>query len=119
VNAGGIVLPHHSNIRVERDEHVATVTIDRIEAKNACTGDMWVAIGAAFRELAYSGARVVILTGAGEDFCAGADLTPVRDSGAEGDHAVGDRARGAGSKRVHRPQLGAQLLDLGDGRGIE
>ena len=66
MNAGGIVLPHHSNIRVERDEHVATVTIDRIEAKNACTGDMWVAIGAAFRELAYSGARVVILTGAGE-----------------------------------------------------
>jgi 2-(1,2-epoxy-1,2-dihydrophenyl)acetyl-CoA isomerase len=35
---------------------------------------MWVAIGAAFHEIAYSGARVVVLTGAGGDFCAGADL---------------------------------------------
>jgi hypothetical protein len=26
---------------------------------------MWVAIGAAFRDLGYSGARVVVLTGAG------------------------------------------------------
>src|SRR5690242_763530 len=67
---------HHPNVRVARDGHVGTVTLDRPEAKNACTGDMWVAIGAAFRELAYSGVRVVVLTGAGGDFCAGADLTP-------------------------------------------
>ncbi len=80
-------MSHHPSIRVERDDHVVTVTIDRSEAKNACTGDMWVAIGAAFRELAYSGARVVVLTGAGGDFCAGADLTPVRDTGTTGDNA--------------------------------
>ena len=42
---------HHPNIRVERDGHVVTVTIDRPESKNACTGDMWVAIGATFREV--------------------------------------------------------------------
>ena len=91
--SAGSPLSHHPNIRVERDDHVATVTIDRIEAKNACTGDMWVAIGAAFRELAYSGARVVVLTGAGEDFCAGADLTPVRDTGTKGDSAARRRGR--------------------------
>ena len=68
------MMSHHPNVRVERDEHIATVTLDRPEAKNACTGDMWVAIGASFRELAYSGARVIVLTGAGGDFCAGADL---------------------------------------------
>jgi enoyl-CoA hydratase/carnithine racemase len=67
---------HHPSIGVARDGDVGTVTLDRPEAKNACTGDMWVAIGAAFRELAYSGVRVVVLTGAGGDFCAGADLTP-------------------------------------------
>jgi 2-(1,2-epoxy-1,2-dihydrophenyl)acetyl-CoA isomerase len=66
---------HHPNIRIERDEHVATVTIDRPDTKNACTGDMWVALGAAFREIAYSGARVAILTGAGGNFCSGADLS--------------------------------------------
>ena len=61
-------------VRVERRGHATTVTIDRPSTKNACTGDMWVAIGAAFRDAAYSGARVVILTGAGGEFCAGADL---------------------------------------------
>jgi 2-(1,2-epoxy-1,2-dihydrophenyl)acetyl-CoA isomerase len=54
---------------------VTTLTIDRPSAKNACTGDMWVALGAAFRDVAYSGSRVVVLTGAGGDFCAGADLS--------------------------------------------
>jgi 2-(1,2-epoxy-1,2-dihydrophenyl)acetyl-CoA isomerase len=81
------MLSHHPNIRAERDEHVATVTIDSPEAKNACTGDMWVALGAAFREVAYSGARVVVLTGAGGNFCAGADLTGGRDNGAGGGSA--------------------------------
>ena len=65
---------YHPDVRVERDGYVTTVTIDRPASKNACTGDMWVAIGATFRELSYSGARVVVLTGAGGDFCAGADL---------------------------------------------
>jgi enoyl-CoA hydratase/carnithine racemase len=73
---------YHPNVRVERDEHVTTVTIDRPEAKNACTGDMWVALGATFRDLSYSGTRVVMLTGAGGDFCTGADLSGTRDSGA-------------------------------------
>jgi enoyl-CoA hydratase/carnithine racemase len=64
----------YPNLRVERDGYVTTVTIDRADAKNACTGDMWVALGAIFREVAFSGARAVLLTGAGGEFCAGADL---------------------------------------------
>ena len=60
---------------MERDGHVTTVTIDRPEAKNACTGDMWVALGATFREISYDGTRVALLTGAGGDFSAGADLS--------------------------------------------
>jgi 2-(1,2-epoxy-1,2-dihydrophenyl)acetyl-CoA isomerase len=75
-------LPSHDpNIRVERDGHVATVTIDRPESKNACTGDMWVALGASFRELSYSGVRVIVLTGAGGEFCSGADLASTKRSG--------------------------------------
>ena len=50
------------------------MTLDRPKSKNACTGDMWVALGAAFGELSYSGVRAVVLTGAGGDFCTGADL---------------------------------------------
>ncbi|HEY1738286.1 MAG TPA: enoyl-CoA hydratase-related protein [Acidimicrobiia bacterium] len=71
---------HHRDIHLRRDGQVATVTIDRPKSKNACTGDMWVAIGAAFRELSWSGARVIVLTGANENFCSGADLTPTKHS---------------------------------------
>jgi 2-(1,2-epoxy-1,2-dihydrophenyl)acetyl-CoA isomerase len=77
---------YHPDLDVARDGHVTTVTIDRPAAKNACTGDMWVAIGAAFREIAYSGARVVVLTGAGGEFCAGADLG---GGGGGGDNGAG------------------------------
>jgi enoyl-CoA hydratase/carnithine racemase len=66
---------YHPNITVVTEGHVTTVTIDKPEAKNACTGDMWVALGATFRDLAHSGTRAIILTGAGGEFCAGADLT--------------------------------------------
>jgi enoyl-CoA hydratase/carnithine racemase len=66
---------YHSNIRTVTEGHVTTVIIDNPGAKNACTGDMWVAIGATFRDLAHSGTRAIILTGAGGEFCAGADLT--------------------------------------------
>ena len=86
-------LTQYPNVRVEREGHVATVTLDRPEAKNACTGDMFVAIGAAFREVSFSGARVVVLTGAGGDFCAGADLG--------GGGGGGGRARGTYLDAMH------------------
>ena len=105
-----LAVSHHPNIRVERDGPVATVTIDRPESKNACTGDMWVALGATFRDLAYSGARVVLLTGAGGEFCAGADLTPAPSRGerrrwigaARHDGRRDARAR---RRRARRPRL--------------
>jgi 2-(1,2-epoxy-1,2-dihydrophenyl)acetyl-CoA isomerase len=78
--------PH---VRVERDGHVVRVTLDKPATKNACTGDMWVALGATFRDIAYSGARAVLLTGAGGDFCAGADISGGGGgSGAEGRQAT-------------------------------
>jgi enoyl-CoA hydratase/carnithine racemase len=66
---------YHPNIGVWTEGPITTVLLDRPETKNACTGDMWVALGATFRDLAYSGARAIVLTGAGGEFCAGADLT--------------------------------------------
>jgi enoyl-CoA hydratase/carnithine racemase len=65
---------HHPNVRVDRSGHLATVTLDRAETKNACTGDMWVALGATFHDLSYDGVRAITLTGANGDFCSGADL---------------------------------------------
>ena len=81
---------YHPNVHVTREGHVTTVTLDRPEAKNACSGDMWVALGATFRDLAYSGSRAIVLTGAGGEFCAGADLSGVA-ARREGDEAAGRR----------------------------
>ncbi|MCK9932426.1 hypothetical protein MXD62_35700 [Frankia sp. Mgl5] len=52
-----VVPSYHPNIRAARDGFVVTVTIDRPESRNACTGDMWVALGRIFREVGHSGAR--------------------------------------------------------------
>jgi 2-(1,2-epoxy-1,2-dihydrophenyl)acetyl-CoA isomerase len=73
---------YHPHVRVEVDGWIATVTLDNPDAKNACDGDTWVALGATFRDLGFSGARAVVLTGAGGNFCAGADLSGVASSGA-------------------------------------
>jgi len=63
---------------------VATVTLNRPKRINAVTFAMWRELGALFRGFAADGAvRAVVLTGAGGNFCAGADITEfadVRDS---------------------------------------
>jgi enoyl-CoA hydratase/carnithine racemase len=85
----------HPNIAVHRESHVVTVTIDRPETKNGCTGSMWVAIGAIFQDIRYSGARAVVLTGANGEFCSGADL-----SGAGAGESPGPRASMVDAMRV-------------------
>jgi len=79
------VLIEHENLRVEQDGHIVTVTLDRPGTKNACTGEMWVYLGEIFRQVSYSGARAVVLTGANGDFCAGADLSGGSSGGGLGD----------------------------------
>ncbi len=63
-------------ILVEREENgVVTLTINRPRVKNAIKGDMWEELRRIFHEVTQSESdRVLIITGAGGDFCAGADL---------------------------------------------
>jgi enoyl-CoA hydratase/carnithine racemase len=58
---------------------VALLTIDRPERRNALDHEALAALLDAHR--GSSSARVVVLTGAGGHFCAGADLSGVEDSG--------------------------------------
>jgi len=70
------------HVRIDRDGHLVTVTLDRPGTRNACSMNMWLAIRDAFREIAASDARCVILTGANGDFCSGADI--VKSEGSTG-----------------------------------
>jgi enoyl-CoA hydratase/carnithine racemase len=62
-------------LRVERDGGVAVLTIDRPEKRNAMTAAMWAALPGLLAGLADDEAvRVLVVTGAGPSFCAGADI---------------------------------------------
>jgi enoyl-CoA hydratase/carnithine racemase len=63
-------------LRISRDGHVAVLTIDRPEKRNAMTAAMWAALPAALADLADDPAvRVLVVTGSGPSFCAGADIS--------------------------------------------
>jgi 2-(1,2-epoxy-1,2-dihydrophenyl)acetyl-CoA isomerase len=63
---------------VERADGIVTITLDRPERKNAVNGQMWDELLVTFREIGEQDSdRVVVLTGAGGDFCSGADMSTV------------------------------------------
>jgi 2-(1,2-epoxy-1,2-dihydrophenyl)acetyl-CoA isomerase len=63
------------SVRWERDGAVATITLNRPQARNALTTEMKDSLLAALRRAAADSAvRAVIITGAGDAFCAGQDL---------------------------------------------
>jgi enoyl-CoA hydratase len=64
-----------------RGEHVAVVTIDRQDRRNAIDHDHVEALHGAVEQAVADGCRVLVLTGAGGHFCAGADLTTLEDEG--------------------------------------
>lgn len=62
-------------IKVWLEDSIAVITLNNPKSKNAMTLSMWRAIPGILSALeSNSDVRVVILTGAGEDFCAGADI---------------------------------------------
>jgi enoyl-CoA hydratase len=68
--------PALEQVLVSVDGHVATVTLNRPEQRNPLSATMLRDLAAAFRWCRdASEVRVVVLTGAGKVFCAGADLT--------------------------------------------
>jgi len=70
-------------IRSESHGRVRVVTIDRSERRNALDHDALDGLLAVLSDAAAApgGGRVLVLTGAGGHFCAGADLSTVEDEG--------------------------------------
>ncbi|MHB9757528.1 enoyl-CoA hydratase/isomerase family protein [Streptomyces sp. BYX5S] len=64
---------------------VATVVIDHPAKRNAMTDAMWASLPPLLARLAADPrVRVVVLTGAGETFCAGADISTLGEGAAQG-----------------------------------
>jgi 2-(1,2-epoxy-1,2-dihydrophenyl)acetyl-CoA isomerase len=76
----------YDNILFSADAGIARLTLNRPDKLNSFNVQMHTEVRHALEELPASGARVLVLTGAGRGFCAGQDL--------------GDRAVAPGSKGV-------------------
>ena len=100
-----------ASVLVERQPPLLVVTIHRPQVRNAVDGPTAAALAAAFRDFeADPELRVAILTGAGDSFCAGADLKAVKS----GDPArmnridtVGDGPMGPSRMALSKPVIAA------------
>lgn len=94
------------SLRVVRSDGVVTCTLNRPEKKNAVTSEMWVGMIDLFEAVATNpDDRVLVITGAGDGFCSGADL---------GDAGTVESARGAGSAMAGMRTVGKAALALHD-----
>ncbi len=74
-----------AGLAVERDDGIVTLTIERPERKNAITIEMWIGLTTLFDDIARSrDDRVLVITGAGDAFCSGADLADAAEGGGPG-----------------------------------
>jgi enoyl-CoA hydratase len=96
------------SVHVEHDGPVTTITIDRPEARNAVDGPTALALADAFRGFeADESASVAVLTGAGDHFCAGADLKAVGTESGNRVEAAGDGPMGPTRMLLSKPVVAA------------
>lgn len=63
------------DVDLEVSDRIATVTLDRPEVRNAISGSMAGELERIFDRVPETGARCVLLQGAGDAFCAGGDVS--------------------------------------------
>ncbi len=99
-------------LQVFRENSVVTVTINQPEKKNAINSAMWDGLTEIFREIASrADDRVVVVTGAGDDFCSGADLSSRGgNAGAAGAGAQNQVHHLAAMRRVNDACIALQRL---------
>ncbi|HMC52800.1 MAG TPA: enoyl-CoA hydratase [Acidimicrobiales bacterium] len=86
---------------VGRSGGVVTVTMNRPERKNAATPTMWAELRDVFTEVGHAADdRVLVVTGAGGDFCSGADLSGL--TGTQDAPLVAMRLVGSAALALHR-----------------
>ncbi|HXQ24200.1 MAG TPA: crotonase/enoyl-CoA hydratase family protein [Candidatus Acidoferrales bacterium] len=87
---------------VERDGHLLTITLNRPQRLNALSGAMLVRMYDAYVEASTNeDIRCIILTGAGGNFCSGADLRAMAGDGGNSDPEIDVAARTAADPDLH------------------
>lgn len=106
-------------IAVDRADRIVTVTLNRPAKKNAINATMWNELLEVFREVGDNvDDRVLVLTGAGDAFCSGADLSDpggVVGSGLARMRHVGDVALAL--HRLAKPTI-AKVNGVAAGAGL-
>ena len=96
------------NVRVEREGPVTTVILDRPQVRNAVNGPTAAALADAFRAFdADPDAAVAVLSGAGGNFCAGADLRAVGTPAGNQVTSDGDGPMGPTRLQLSKPVIAA------------
>ena len=101
------------SVRWDLDGAVATITLNRPQARNALTAELKTALLGALRQAASSPqVRAVLITGAGQAFCAGQDLREHADLlGADGpDEATPAGAPPSGAPAARTPAGSASAV---------
>ncbi|HEY4454139.1 MAG TPA: crotonase/enoyl-CoA hydratase family protein [Pseudonocardiaceae bacterium] len=95
-------------VLVERSGPITTVIINRPEVRNAVDGPTAAALADAFRTFdADETSAVAVLTGAGDTFCAGADLKAVGSERGNRVEPAGDGPMGPTRMRLGKPVIAA------------
>lgn len=107
--------------RLDIQESIAVLTLDRAEALNALNAETVAAINAAFDRVAASDARALIVVGAGgKAFCAGADIKELMNADPRSRRTAIEFAQGTFAKldRLHIPSI-AVIQGYAFGGGLE
>lgn len=104
-------------ITEDRDQ-VRWLTLNRPERRNAVPMDGWADLTRAFSDFERSEARVLVVTGAGEDFCAGADLDPSRIESIQSATARHQRMKLVGNAALTLHRLSKPTMAAVDGVAV-
>ena len=109
-----MVVSSYELLKLDREGHVATVTLSRPEKLNALSAELVAEFHAVLDEIdAENDIRAVVLTGAGRGFCSGADVNRQLES-LEGRQSESSAPRGPGItalgphiRRINQPVIAA------------
>jgi enoyl-CoA hydratase/carnithine racemase len=109
------------DLLVDRTDGVVTLTLNRPEKMNAITRDMWVGLREVYDEVTRTKEdRVLVITGAGRGFCAGADLVDAgmpKSAGSRLEYMRGVGRSAAALRGIPKPTI-AKVNGAAAGAGL-